>query len=112
MKETDQNTLNKALTKSKNKFPIVGVGASAGGLAAFKKLIQSIPEDSRIAYVLVQHLAPEHDSMLPELLQKVIKIPVLETSDDIKVKPNIIKSKKRRSSLRIWVAECSTGHGR
>jgi two-component system CheB/CheR fusion protein len=88
--QKDQKTPNKALIKSKNRFPVVGIGASAGGLAAFKKFIKSIPEDSGMAYVLVQHLAPKHDSLLPKLLQKVTKIPVLEISDEIKVEPNKI----------------------
>jgi two-component system, chemotaxis family, CheB/CheR fusion protein len=75
---------------SPNIFPVVGIGASAGGLDAFKKLIKAIPEDSGMAFVLVQHLDPKHESMLPELLQKVTNIPVLEISDDIKVQPNHI----------------------
>ena len=78
------------LIKSSNLFPVVGIGASAGGLDAFKKLLKAIPEDSGMAYVLVQHLDPTHESMLPELLQKVTKIPVLEIADDIKVLPNHI----------------------
>src|SRR5450432_1122882 len=78
------------LIKSANLFPVVGIGASAGGLDAFKKLLKAIPEDSGMAYVLVQHLAPNHESMLPEILQKVTSIPVLAISDDIKVEPNHI----------------------
>ncbi len=78
------------IIKSSNLFPVVGIGASAGGLDAFKKLLKAIPEDSGMAYVLVQHLDPTHESMLPELLQKVTKIPVLEIADDIKVQPNHI----------------------
>ncbi len=73
------------LIKSENLFPVVGIGASAGGLDAFKKLLKAIPEDSGMAYVLVQHLDPKHESMLPELLQKVTSIPVLEITDDITV---------------------------
>ena len=80
----------KALIKSPNLFPVVGIGASAGGLDAFKKLLKAIPEDSGMAYVLVQHLDPSHESMLQELLQKVTNIPVLEIADDIKVEPNHI----------------------
>ncbi len=76
--------------KSPNLFPVVGVGASAGGLSAFKALLEAIPEDSGMAFVLVQHLAPTHESLLPELLQKVTAIPVLEISDDIKVEPDHI----------------------
>ena len=78
------------LIKSANTFPVVGIGASAGGLDAFKKLLKAIPEDSGMAYVLVQHLDPSHESMLPEILQKVTKIPVLEITDDIKVLPDHI----------------------
>ncbi len=82
--------IRKPVEKSTNQFPVVGIGASAGGLDAFKKLLKAIPEDSGMAYVLVQHLDPKHESMLPELLQKVTAIPVLEISDDIKVQPNHI----------------------
>ena len=82
--------IDKPAIKSPNLFPVVGIGASAGGLDAFKKLLKAIPEDSGMAYVLVQHLDPAHESMLPELLQKVTKIPVMEIADDIKVEPNHI----------------------
>ncbi len=82
--------LQKTLKKSDNEFPVVGIGASAGGLEAFKRLIKAIPESSGMAYVLVQHLDPTHDSMLQELLQKVTSIPVLEVTDDLKVLPNQI----------------------
>lgn len=84
------NVKETKLIKSDNLFPVVGIGASAGGLDAFKKLIKAIPENSGMAFVLVQHLDPNHDSMLPELLQKVTNIPVLEIADDIKVEPNHI----------------------
>ncbi len=85
-KDIQQGTVE--LVKSTNQFPVVGIGASAGGLAAFKQLLGAITADSGMAYVLVQHLDPNHESMLPEILQKVCKIPVLEISDDIKVEPN------------------------
>ncbi|MEO7263668.1 MAG: chemotaxis protein CheB [Ferruginibacter sp.] len=75
---------------SNNLFPVVGIGASAGGLDAFKKLIKAIPEDSGMAYVLVQHLHPSYESILPEILQKITSIPVLEIIDDIKVEPDHI----------------------
>lgn len=75
---------------STNLFPVVGIGASAGGLDAFKKLIKAIPENSGMAYVLVQHLDPTHESLLPELLQKVTTIPVLEIVEGVKVEPNHI----------------------
>jgi two-component system CheB/CheR fusion protein len=84
------NKHTEKLIKSENLFPVIGVGASAGGLDAFKKLLKAIPIDSGMAYVLVQHLDPNHESMLTEILQKVTQIPVLEIADDIKVEPNHI----------------------
>ncbi|MEO5890369.1 MAG: chemotaxis protein CheB [Ferruginibacter sp.] len=75
---------------SDNLFPVVGIGASAGGLDAFKKLLKAIPKDSGMAFVLVQHLDPRHESMLPEILQKVTSIPLSEISDDVKVEPDHI----------------------
>lgn len=85
-----KSAINTPKIPSKNLFPVVGVGASAGGLDAFKKLIATIPEDSGMAYILVQHLHPQHDSALPEILQRVSKIPVIEISDNVKVSPNNI----------------------
>lgn len=71
-------------------FPIVGIGASAGGVDAFKRLLKAIPESSGMAYVLVQHLDPSHESMLPEILQRVTKIPVYEITEDIHLAPDHI----------------------
>ncbi len=88
--ETTPEINSTSLEPSANLFPVVGIGASAGGLDAFKKLLKAIPEDSGMAYVLVQHLDPSHESMLPELLQKVTRIPVLEITHDVKVEPDHI----------------------
>src|SRR5262245_4120020 len=71
-------------------FPIVGVGASAGGLEAFKQLLAALPIDTGIAFVLVQHLTPRHESMLTELLSKTTKLPVREVTDGTVVRPNHI----------------------
>ena len=73
---------------SDNLFPVAGVGASAGGLAAFRELLGAIPEKSGMAWVLVQHLDPNHESLLPELLQRATKIPVLEITDEVTVLPD------------------------
>ena len=75
---------------SEQDFPIVGIGASAGGIEAFKRFLKAIPEDSGMAYVLVQHLNPSHESILPDILRKVTKIPVNEITDDIHLAPNNI----------------------
>lgn len=72
------------------KFPVIGVGASAGGLDALKKLLGVIPERSGMAFVLVQHSDPAHQSMLSEILQKATKIPVREITNDIRLEPDMI----------------------
>ena len=75
---------------SKIDFPIVGIGASAGGLDAFKKFLENVSAESGMAYVLVQHLAPEYESLLPEILSNSTHLPVHEIHDDISLMPNHI----------------------
>lgn len=74
-------------TRSSNssQFPIVGVGASAGGLEAFTQLFKYIPADPGMAFVLIQHLAPAHESMLTALLSKSVTMPVREVKDGMTV---------------------------
>jgi len=62
-------------------FPIVGVGASAGGLEAFSELLRELPEKTGMAFVLVQHLDPKHSSDLGEILSRTTKVPVSEVTD-------------------------------
>ena len=71
-------------------FPIVGIGASAGGLAAFEAFFSAMPADdvSGMAFVLVQHLAPDHKSILSELIQRYTRMRVIEAEDGIEVRPN------------------------
>ncbi|HEY6863818.1 MAG TPA: chemotaxis protein CheB [Burkholderiales bacterium] len=69
-------------------FPIVGVGASAGGLEAFKQFLSALPRDTGMAFVLVQHLAPTHASMLADILSRETKLPVAEVKDEPAVRPN------------------------
>ncbi len=71
-------------------FPIIGVGASAGGLEAFSQLLKALPEDTGMAFVLVQHLAPKHASALAEILGRATKIPVTEVRDASTVEANHI----------------------
>jgi two-component system CheB/CheR fusion protein len=78
------------LYTSKEVFTIVGIGAAAGGLDAFRQLLKAIPENSGMAYVLVQHLYPSHESILPEILSRYTTIPVLEITNDIHLAPNRI----------------------
>ena len=69
-------------------FPIVGVGASAGGLEAFTLLLQSLPADTGMAFVLIQHLDPVHHSQLAELLAKTTKMPVVEVATTLVARPD------------------------
>ena len=71
-----------------NDFPIVGIGASAGGLAAFEQLFRALPPDSGIAFVVVQHLSPPHKSILPEILQRFTAMHVAQVTEGIEVQPN------------------------
>ncbi len=65
--------------------PIVGVGASAGGLEAFTKLLKQLPTNTGMAFVLIQHLDPTHDSLLTQLLAKTTSMPVTEVADGMEV---------------------------
>ncbi|HET9886005.1 MAG TPA: chemotaxis protein CheB [bacterium] len=71
-------------------FPIVGVGASAGGLEAFKALVRALPVDTGTAIVFVPHLDPTHASMLTEILARETRIPVQQVEHKMPVQPNTI----------------------
>ncbi len=71
-------------------FPIVGIGASAGGLEAIEQFLANVPEDSGMSYVVVQHLDPTHKGMLPELLQRITKMSVFQAKDNMIVCPNCV----------------------
>ena len=77
-----------AETAKKLSFPIVGVGASAGGLEAFTHLLEHLPTDTGMAFILVQHLDPEHGSALPHILSRSTKMPVREATQGTVVLPN------------------------
>src|SRR5258706_5026662 len=71
-------------------FPIVGIGASAGGLEAFSELLRHLPLKTGMAFVLVQHLDPKHSSELREILARTTRIPVVEVADGTVVRPDHI----------------------
>lgn len=68
--------------------PVVGLGASAGGLEAFQTFLTAASPDAGLAYVLVQHLDPNHESMLAELLSRRTNMPVRQVTDGMTVEPN------------------------
>ncbi len=69
-------------------FPVVGIGASAGGIHALEAFFKSIEPDSGMAYVVVQHLSPDHTSMLGDILSRAGSIPVKEVEEGDEVRPD------------------------
>ncbi len=69
-------------------FPIVGIAASAGGLEAFTQLLKYLLTDTGMAFVLIQHLDPNHKSLLSEILARKTQMPVTEVQDGVTVEPN------------------------
>jgi two-component system CheB/CheR fusion protein len=69
-------------------FPIVGIGASAGGLEAFRRMLSELPANARMAYILVLHLPVDHVSMLSEILGRASALPVTELADDMRLEPD------------------------
>ncbi|MBW6498693.1 MAG: PAS domain-containing protein [Bacteroidales bacterium] len=79
-----------ALESKTKLFPIVAIGASAGGLEAIELFLANVPENSGMAYVVIQHLDPTQKGMLPELLQRISKMKVSQAKDGMVVKPNCV----------------------
>ncbi|WP_310488129.1 CheR family methyltransferase, partial [Chamaesiphon sp. VAR_69_metabat_338] len=82
-------------------FPIVGVGASAGGLDAFKQLLRHVAIDTGLAFVLIQHLAPEHQSFLAQLLGRITEMPVCEVTDGIEIAPNCVYTIPPNTTMKL-----------
>jgi two-component system CheB/CheR fusion protein len=84
-KETRDPSQIPATTKA---FFIVGIGASAGGIQALQEFFRNVPADSNMAYVVILHLSPDHDSKLAEVLQQAAKIPVSQVTEEVNVEVN------------------------
>ena len=89
-KEIEAPGLVKPNPSFEESFPIVGIGASAGGLAAFEAFFSGMPADVEpgMAFVLVQHLAPDHSSILTTLMQRYTRMKVYEVEDGMTVQIN------------------------
>jgi two-component system CheB/CheR fusion protein len=85
-------TEGKANFKAKNihQFPIIGIGASAGGLEALEQFFGNMPHVSGMAFVVIQHLDPTHSGIMPELLQRITTMKVFQATDRLKVKPDCV----------------------
>jgi len=85
------------------RFPIVGLGASAGGLEALEQFLRQVPKGCGMAFVIVQHLDPTHKGIMVELLQRTTGMEVFQVRDRMEVKPNsvyVIPPNKDMSILR------------
>jgi two-component system, chemotaxis family, CheB/CheR fusion protein len=83
-------------------FPIVGIGASAGGLEALEQFFSNVPIECGMAFVIIQHLDPNHVGIMPELLQRSTPMKVVQVTDHLKVQPNhvyVIPPNKNMSIL-------------
>ncbi len=89
MVKSDLNQVSKPISNNSN-FPIVGIGASAGGLDALEQFFSNMPVDSGMAFVVIQHLDPNHEDILPEILQRTTKMVVSQVTEHLKVIPNNI----------------------
>ncbi len=84
-----------------SQFPIVGIGSSAGGLEALEQFFGNMPKDTGMAFVVIQHLDPNHAGIMPELLQRITPMKVSQATDGLKVKPNSVYVIPPNKSLSI-----------
>jgi two-component system, chemotaxis family, CheB/CheR fusion protein len=75
---------------SRDAFPVVAIGASAGGLEAYTEFFRALPADLGMAFALVQHLDPSHHSLLAQIIAKATKMPVEEVKSGVKIRPNCV----------------------
>ncbi|SPJ13713.1 putative PAS/PAC sensor protein [Syntrophobacter sp. SbD2] len=73
---------------AKKDFPIVGIGASAGGLEALEAFLAPMPLDTGMAFVVIQHLSPKHKSLMAEILQRITPMKVTQIEDGMRIEPN------------------------
>ncbi len=85
---SNQHIKKQTQPPTSKRFPIVGLGASAGGLDAFKNFFTHMPPDTDLAFVLVQHLDPTHESILVDLVQRYTRMPVQQVQEGMRVTPN------------------------
>jgi len=103
-KKTTISTVSKPKKKQIStslSFPIVGIGASAGGLEALEQFFTNMPNDTGMAFIIIQHLDPNYVGMLPEILQRSTKMIVNQVEDYIEVKPDHVYVIPPNKSLSI-----------
>ncbi len=91
----------KASAAAQEAPPIVGIGASAGGLEAFTELLRALPTNTGMAFVLVQHLEPRHESILTKLLARATEMPVQEVREGMRIQANNVYVIPANADLRV-----------
>src|SRR5581483_2778348 len=84
-----ENSIEQLVTRN-GSFPVVAVGASAGGLEAYTEFLHALAVDTGMAFVLIQHLDPSHHSLLTEIIAKATTMPVEEVKTGVRIKPNCV----------------------
>ena len=87
-RKKDPQKTKKPSDKGIQEFPVVGIGASAGGLEAFRSFLEFLPIDTGLSFVVIQHLTPGQESMLTDILSRFTKMPVKEVKDKMTIEPN------------------------
>jgi two-component system, chemotaxis family, CheB/CheR fusion protein len=88
MASKTKSAIDKSAFLEDKEFPIVAIGASAGGLDPIRKMLEDLPIDTGLAFVVIQHLASGQESMLPEILSRATEMKVLQVKDGMKVEKN------------------------
>lgn len=86
----DKSKIKTTIPISPPVFPIVGIGASAGGLEALEQFFEQMPQNCGMGFVVIQHLDPHHQGVMPELLQRITGMKVFQATDRLKIKPNCV----------------------
>ncbi len=92
---------NPVPASAKAVFPVVGIGASAGGLEAISRLLTCLPLDTGMAIVVVQHMDPSRESLMPQILQNTTELPVAQAKNGTVVRPNRVYIIPPNTHMRI-----------
>ncbi|MBK8033646.1 MAG: chemotaxis protein CheB [Chloroflexi bacterium] len=85
-----------------SKFPVIGLGASAGGLEALKTFFAALPPNTGMAFVVIQHLMPDHESILPDLIQRQTSLRVQVITNDAEVLPDHVYVLPPNFEVTLW----------
>lgn len=87
--------------EKENEFYVAAIGASAGGLDAVQKLFSNIPDETGIAFIVIQHLSPDFKSLMPELLSKYTNMQIFTAEENQEIKPNCLYLNQRNKNIGI-----------